>query len=72
MLHFNKSLDLEAEMYQLSHLLTDQKSNLSSQLEMSLFGRSGEFLDMPYVSNDKHFSKSLLFLRNINIINGHQ
>lgn len=31
---------LEAEMYQLSHLLTDQKSNLSTQLEMSLFGRS--------------------------------
>jgi hypothetical protein len=28
-------------MYQLSHLLTDQKSNLSTQLEMSLFGRSG-------------------------------
>ena len=29
-------------MYQLSHLLTDQKSNLATQLEMTLFGRSGK------------------------------
>lgn len=37
---------LEAEMYQLSHLLTDQKSNLSAQLEMCLFGRSESTVSM--------------------------
>ena len=39
-LKFNIS-DLEAEMYQLGHFLAEQKSILSSQQDMSLFGIQG-------------------------------
>jgi hypothetical protein len=33
---------LEGEMYQLSHLLTDQKGIMTSMLERSLFGDSSK------------------------------
>ena len=36
-----KMPDLEAEMYQLSHLLTEQRGILASQQEMALFGSKG-------------------------------
>ncbi|XP_028394084.1 exocyst complex component 8-like [Dendronephthya gigantea] len=61
---------LEAEMYQLSHLLTDQKSNLSTQLEMSLFGRSESSVSMDISdggppSESDSYNETMSLLENI-------
>ena len=34
---------LEGEMYQLSHLLTDQKTVMTSMMELSLTGNKGRY-----------------------------
>ena len=42
---------LEGEMYQLSHMLTDQKSIMNSLMELSLTGENGQCADLPLIHN---------------------
>ena len=41
-------LVLEGEMYQLSHMLTDQKSVLSAMMELSITGNKSKYCDYYY------------------------